>query len=90
MRRGLKPYNWISFHLPRLLSFKPIPDEEGTETLQQRAGRLKWSGSFKPIPDEEGTETLLLPGLRPLQEGFKPIPDEEGTETRWKTFVTSI
>ena len=36
--------------------FKPIPDEEGTETF---AARIDDSGAprFKPIPDEEGTET---------------------------------
>ena len=38
-------------------SFKPIPDEEGTETKQWTSSRLDLSLSFKPIPDEEGTET---------------------------------
>ncbi len=43
----------------RPVRFKPIPDEEGTETLVTR----KLSGcplGFKPIPDEEGTETISL------------------------------
>jgi hypothetical protein len=36
--------------------FKPIPDEEGTETLL--GIKCHWeSPGFKPIPDEEGTET---------------------------------
>ena len=67
----------------RFLRFKPIPDEEGTET---RAAVLKFATawfSFKPIPDEEGTEThqvsLRMPPV--ARPGFKPIPDEEGTET---------
>ncbi len=38
-------------------SFKPIPDEEGTETSRypRCPGRDRFG--FKPIPDEEGTET---------------------------------
>ncbi len=61
MRRGLKPRastriaSWC-------LSFKPIPDEEGTETREvlRRAG-FSDQQSFKPIPDEEGTETCQSP-----------------------------
>ena len=39
-------------------SFKPIPDEEGTETRSNAydVSRATVIG-FKPIPDEEGTET---------------------------------
>ena len=41
------------------MSFKPIPDEEGTETTS--SGLTRWRPPrFKPIPDEEGTETKLL------------------------------
>ncbi len=36
--------------------FKPIPDEEGTETSLSCDKEPRRNG-FKPIPDEEGTET---------------------------------
>ena len=41
--------------------FKPIPDEEGTETSMVAMGQVEvWHPGFKPIPDEEGTETMFL------------------------------
>ena len=57
MRRGLKPYpTMISKAIAA--SFKPIPDEEGTETNQAaQTSAVTHNVSFKPIPDEEGTET---------------------------------
>ena len=62
--------------------FKPIPDEEGTETRER--GQLAESlACFKPIPDEEGTETAIRGvGIGEADiDCFKPIPNEEGTET---------
>ncbi len=38
-------------------SFKPIPDEEGTETRAYLSLSVGMPWRFKPIPDEEGTET---------------------------------
>ena len=58
MRRGLKQaitYKSIS----NVRRFKPIPDEEGTET-RRAPGRRSAESGFKPIPDEEGTETVTL------------------------------
>ena len=43
------------------MRFKPIPDEEGTET-RPRVVRTRAAIRFKPIPDEEGTETHSLIG----------------------------
>ena len=40
-------------------SFKPIPDEEGTESDTIDACTQLWRQSFKPIPDEEGTERRI-------------------------------
>ena len=61
--------------------FKPIPDEEGTETPQRRSKTTVCSSRFKPIPDEEGTETndaYAGPGARlrasnrsPMRRGLK-------------------
>ncbi len=63
--------------------FKPIPDEEGTETKNAGPGRSRdRRARFKPIPDEEGTETMLQTVTQlTAAQSFKPIPDEEGTET---------
>jgi hypothetical protein len=36
MRRGLKPYAGTVHQLPEKIRFKPIPDEEGTETAKER------------------------------------------------------
>ncbi len=58
MRRGLKR-NSQMFAMLLLPSFKPIPDEEGTETEIVAASQRYEIAGFKPIPDEEGTETLL-------------------------------
>ena len=81
MRRGLKRLVPIPERM-RSLCFKPIPDEEGTETAQPGRDCAQQHG-FKPIPDEEGTETMATGCELPwLLGGFKPIPDEEGTETR--------
>ena len=41
--------------------FKPIPDEEGTETFSSSSLLNRQSERFKPIPDEEGTETNNSP-----------------------------
>ena len=81
MRRGLKLNEVMGLPLV-FLGFKPIPDEEGTETRRGRRGRCQPLSRFKPIPDEEGTETNLTYSVvsYPLVR-FKPIPDEEGTET---------
>ena len=64
--------------------FKPIPDEEGTETRHQRGiSCVTRRLCFKPIPDEEGTETADCESDGSHRSRcFKPIPDEEGTETR--------
>ena len=84
MRRGLKRNSFRKFQ-ERFLCFKPIPDEEGTETH----GRL-------PIPTERSrsrasNRSPMRRGLKPQDNAmdaedeycrFKPIPDEEGTETR--------
>ncbi len=40
------------------LCFKPIPDEEGTETLKLMMLPVVHL-SFKPIPDEEGSHHLI-------------------------------
>ena len=79
MRRGLKPTS-IALSTHAVSSFKPIPDEEGTETSCSIASRVG-SPSFKPIPDEEGTETGAHCADTAMPCCFKPIPDEEGTET---------
>ena len=69
MRRGLKLND--SADLPDDLldaGFKPIPDEEGTETPgRSRRGRRQ-ALRFKPIPDEEGTETVLAEAARSLKK----------------------
>ena len=51
------------------MGFKPIPDEEGTETttLACHHGGMP---SFKPIPDEEGTETLRT--MQPCAPSIRP------------------
>ena len=59
MRRGLKQAAALR-HVRRHRRFKPIPDEEGTETLTGRVHHEQMPRGFKPIPDEEGTETLTL------------------------------
>ncbi len=82
MRRGLKRRRRRAVAYPHE-GFKPIPDEEGTETGLDLAVELG-ERSFKPIPAEEGTETESRPIVRIRPRSFKPIPDEEGTETfRW-------
>jgi hypothetical protein len=55
MRRGLKCVMDSLNARNAARSFKPIPDEEGTEIDQARLALLG-GGCFKPIPDEEGTE----------------------------------
>ena len=55
MRRGLKRGNQYQC-ADEYGCFKPIPDEEGTETARFTYGANAGVG-FKPIPDEEGTET---------------------------------
>ncbi len=45
---------------PPILSFNPIPDEEGTE-MNTKTGETAWRWrGFNPIPDEEGTEITLI------------------------------
>ena len=56
MRRGLKQIHRRVLRLEVLGRFKPIPDEEGTETYKLERCRAHHT-RFKPIPDEEGTET---------------------------------
>ncbi len=56
MRRGLKQLT-ASRKTVGTIGFKPIPDEEGTETQQKDHLDYHRLMSFKPIPDEEGTET---------------------------------
>ena len=64
MRRGLK----LDDSRPAFVSsrrFKPIPDEEGTETFHRTQLRpVSYCRGFKPIPDEEGTETHSI-AVRP-------------------------
>ena len=81
MRRGLKHIERHSRTIQRAPGFKPIPDEEGTETRAAAPRAIANRDRFKPIPDEEGTETTGRTGLGPESRSFKPIPDEEGTET---------
>ena len=58
MRRGLKLPRYAAIAADRSSAcFKPIPDEEGTETRTACSASGRWIQSFKPIPDEEGTET---------------------------------
>ena len=57
MRRGLKRILSPGSLCPSHPGFKPIPDEEGTETNERQRYERGKSFSFKPIPDEEGTET---------------------------------
>ena len=40
-------------------SFKPIPDEEGTEIVLVCPLPPEMFSCFKPIPDEEGTEISI-------------------------------
>ena len=79
MRRGLKPCR-RSGSGAASFCFKPIPDEEGTET-RDGPRAIDLAGRFKPIPDEEGTETPQHGFQSGRDLRFKPIPDEEGTET---------
>ena len=60
MRRGLKRLIAI-ICAGSFARFKPIPDEEGTETPAQAKTGSTPLASFKPIPDEEGTETKRHP-----------------------------
>jgi hypothetical protein len=48
----------IGDHRVQVPRFKPIPDEEGTETGKTSLAIRARSTRFKPIPDEEGTETI--------------------------------
>ncbi len=59
MRRGLKHAHRAGA-ISLWACFKPIPDEEGTETLLLGTQVVLHAARFKPIPDEEGTETLNL------------------------------
>ncbi len=57
MRRGLKRISTDAMRSAQS-RFKPIPDEEGTETsCCVSANAHLRAACFKPIPDEEGTET---------------------------------
>ena len=60
MRRGLKQKRTLRRYLTalRLTGFKPIPDEEGTETKNSGEYHGAVAARLKPIPDEEGTETI--------------------------------
>ncbi len=61
MRRGLKLiYSDHQDHGGK--GFKPIPDEEGTETITLDPLPALHPPRFKPIPDEEGTETSEMSG----------------------------
>ena len=65
----------------RSMRFKPIPDEEGTETRNPAANCRSTTSCFKPIPDEEGTETAIRRAARnvhaqasnrsPMRRGLK-------------------
>ena len=57
MRRGLKQTDGYIVARRDASGFKPIPDEEGTETEPVNVSMGCGAQSFKPIPDEEGTET---------------------------------
>ena len=56
MRRGLKRES-SGCDRYAAMRFKPIPDEEGTETTHRARRCTSMRQRFKPIPDEEGTET---------------------------------
>ena len=63
------------------MSFKPIPDEEGTEIGQ--AQRKSFDGSrFKPIPDEEGTEMLVTISHPTLGTASNRSPMRRGLKCR--------
>ena len=63
--------------------FKPIPDEEGTETHDAPMYGDVTIDRFKPIPDEEGTETRrtsrssrtfsIASNRSPMRRGLKHI-----------------
>ncbi len=82
MRRGLKRAATVQFNCG-VSSFKPIPDEEGTETAQldPTQAATNWASNRSPMrrglkPAAAATRTATRTA------GFKPIPDEEGTETK--------
>ena len=79
MKRGLKdccsPQSATSYP-----SERPIPDEEGTERVDQDQGPAAMV-SERPIPDEEGTERVPLASSACEVSSERPIPDEEGTES---------
>ena len=82
MRRGLKRTRSPFAHERLVQRFKPIPDEEGTETSLSGTVMRDCYRSFKPIPDEEGTETrpacehrrigyALASNRSPMRRGLK-------------------
>ena len=69
MRRGLKLLPVAGDVTIEQLRFKPIPDEEGTETVIGGWCLEPAIESFKPIPDEEGTETCNCLNSQALLSG---------------------
>src|SRR5437867_1830195 len=59
MKRGLKHMTTVE-RMVSVLSRARLPDEEGTETRDPRAGRTRATGRAR-LPDEEGTETKKSP-----------------------------
>ena len=83
MRRGLKR-DLKNHERAGVGSFKPIPDEEGTETSEKRhAAQRAQTPASNRSPMRRGLKRIgANRGLRGrLGLCFKPIPDEEGTET---------
>ncbi len=63
-------------------SFKPIPDEEGTETARASIGSSCACAASNRSPMRRGLKRASLPLASGAIACFKPIPDEEGTETQ--------
>ena len=81
MRRGLKP-SCLNTERSPACCFKPIPDEEGTETkLERRFARLEQAIASNRSPMRRGLKLSKRAQSETTSSSFKPIPDEEGTET---------
>ncbi len=67
---------------PPAFGFKPIPDEEGTETREDRTIQPSRAGASNRSPMRRGLKHESPSNDARRNSCFKPIPDEEGTETR--------
>ena len=79
MRRGLKLTTAAAQTLVE--GFKPIPDEEGTETMNDRLDAAVCIAASNRSPMRRGLKLQDSQAQRVAESSFKPIPDEEGTET---------